>query len=392
MSSSYSVLEQPSKYINKSPITICLSNQLDENWIEVHSDCTNMKLIASELPINEKIFAYLSNLKCLIHLEVTNCMLIDINFVIDLINLQTLNLNNNKIYNATYVSGIHNLTNLTISNNYLTDVYYLNLPNLTFLDISHNKINTLDGLQCLNKLTNLNCDFNYINDLSPLTDLVNIVSLSAISNHITDISCLSNLCKLETLSLDYNVITDLSPISDCGQLTTLTCTNNRITSIMCLINLPNLTKLMCTNNKFNQVTTTIVPQSLADLHWIRKQPDLLHKFSVEIVKQYLVKSTYAIIKTQDNKKTMIDYVIIPEDYDVILQSQSIYVFDQQTYDKIGAVKLLPGTYAIKSDPYNYKIVEIAKPIHQSGWFYNQIKADEKILYTIEIVEMQIKLF
>ena len=75
------------------------------------------------------------------------------------------------------------------------------LPNLTWLDLSHNHISDLQPLSGLTKLTVLNLRFNQIHDLNPLAELFSLTWLSLERNLISDISPLADLSNLSSLNL-----------------------------------------------------------------------------------------------------------------------------------------------------------------------------------------------
>lgn len=75
------------------------------------------------------------------------------------------------------------------------------LRNLTWLDLSHNRISNIQPLSGLTELTHLNLWANWVNDLSPLAELSNLTLLDLGRNNVTDISPLVGLSNLTSLNL-----------------------------------------------------------------------------------------------------------------------------------------------------------------------------------------------
>ena len=117
------------------------------------------------------------------------------------------------MFEKTYeIYGIKNLTDIS------------KLTNLTYLDLSDNKINDLSPLSGLINLQKLNLSGNEIDDLSPLNKLVNLTYLNLSGTtktsyydtreyKINDLSPLRELTGLTELYLDFHDgIKDLSPL------------------------------------------------------------------------------------------------------------------------------------------------------------------------------------
>lgn len=383
-------LINPSDYYNKYVLqSDWNSDKVINKWLLDNPNCIFLKLVSNSTPFDDKLLKMLYRISELKYLECSDCMIVTIDFISDLVDLVWLNLANNKINDLTNLCKLTNLTSLCLKYNNIMDITQLTNTNLVHLDLSNNKLTDINGIQELKQLVRLNLDFNYINDLTYLSKLTKLKVLSLVSNHISDITILGNLYNLESLAVDYNGITDISPLANLTNLTNLSCTNNKICSVVCLVHASKLEKLDCTDNKLDLSTNSLVPRSLDDLQYIRANPAIIKQMCTDVVKQYINKYTYAVIKTENNIKSVVDWVVIPEDYDMVLKSLSIYVYDQETYNKISPDKILLGTYAIKSSNLNYRVIELGRPYVQTGWFYNEIKSNEKLLYTIELVEANI---
>lgn len=120
--------------------------------------------------------------------------------------------------------------------------------NLEELDLSENRIADLTPLQNLTKLTRLELDRNIIADLEPLSGLTNLTTLNLYNNEITDITpiesltelswldlhwanrgkqplpidSLAKLTNLEYISIESNDLTDISPLAELAPYQNLT--------------------------------------------------------------------------------------------------------------------------------------------------------------------------
>ena len=119
-----------------------------------------------------------------------------------LVNLETVNLSNNKIKSIENISG--NIEELSIDNNELTSLSGVqNLSKLKILSVSNNQINSLSELESLGELENLNINKNQIRDVSGLVRCSKLKYLYMDNNYITNFEDLSNLSSLEKYSA-YN--------------------------------------------------------------------------------------------------------------------------------------------------------------------------------------------
>ncbi len=82
---------------------------------------------------------------------------------------------------------------------------------LTRLEVT-NFLSDLTGLEAATNLTFLNLSANRITNISPITALTRLTELNLSGNSITDISPLSGLTNLTNLQLNKNRITDISPL------------------------------------------------------------------------------------------------------------------------------------------------------------------------------------
>ncbi|AWZ49444.1 hypothetical protein C3495_11750 [Clostridiaceae bacterium 14S0207] len=134
------------------------------------------------------------------------------------INLETLDLSENRISDLTPLSNLKKLEYLELDRNIVEDLTPLSkVKSLKHLNIYNNE-NIVDT-QPLANLTNLEwMDMHFCNrgkhtvNVKPLSNLVNLEYLSIESNFIEDISFAKNLKKLKSFSCAVNYVTDVTPV------------------------------------------------------------------------------------------------------------------------------------------------------------------------------------
>jgi len=166
-----------------------------------------------------------------------------------LVNLKFLDLRNNLISDIKGLETLTNLYALWLSNNQIFEIKGLEkLTNLQFLNISNNQIIDIKGLEMLKKLKELKIHKNYIQEINGLDSLENLEELNLSSNQITEIKGLENLRNLKILWLDDNKIAEVKGLENLINLTDLILFKNPIIKIRGLKNLKKLTTLELPNN------------------------------------------------------------------------------------------------------------------------------------------------
>ncbi|MFT3912431.1 MAG: COR domain-containing protein [Ferruginibacter sp.] len=152
--------------------------------------------------------------------------------------------------------------NLDLSNLNLAEIpeQLSEVSQLTFLDLSHNKLTEIKGLEKLNKLTHLYLGGNKINEIKGLEQLTNLQQLYLWSNQITEIKGLEQLIYLTELGLAKNKLTEIKGLEDLTKLTVLDLSKNALAEIKGLEQLKNLIELDISNNNFK-----IIPENLLEL-------------------------------------------------------------------------------------------------------------------------------
>jgi len=127
-----------------------------------------------------------------------------------LYDIRYIDLGDNQItdINADY-GCLPNLQELNLSYNKITSIE--NLEKLTFLSklqLHKNQITKIKWLDKLTKLSELNLGYNQLTSVKWLEANKNLITLELQHNQITDIGRLANLRNLETLKVEYNQIKD----------------------------------------------------------------------------------------------------------------------------------------------------------------------------------------
>ena len=198
------------------------TDSIDDQGIVVLADCINLQVLNLRGLWLDNIWP-LSELTALTELNLEENSVYDIRPLMGLVNLRKLNLSLNPVGEMRLLAGLPNLTELTFSQGGITapsgypfGISNLNqfaeLVNLQFLDLSDNRIIDLTPLTGLKNLEFLNLSDNRIIDLTPLIGLKNLKNLNLESNDINHIGALSGLTHLNGLMLSLNHIVELKPL------------------------------------------------------------------------------------------------------------------------------------------------------------------------------------
>ena len=208
----------------------------------------------------------LSGLKNLTHLSLWGNWISDASPLSALTHLTYLSLENNRISDVSPLSTLTNLRGLDLETNQISDVSSLEvLTNLTHLDFDSNRVSDVSPLAGMTQLMQLDISDNQIADLSPLSALTELTQLDIDDNQVIDISALKNMTKLLWLDIDGNQIIDVSALKNMVDLTRANLDDNQIADISPLRDLTKLEKLDLDHNQISDVSPL---KDLTELTWL----------------------------------------------------------------------------------------------------------------------------
>ena len=142
----------------------------------------------------------------------------DIKVIKNLTKLKELNLNNCGIDDADVTgdifAGLTKAVEIDLSNNRLTSVDFLaNCNELNNLYLDNNKLTNLDVLRDKTKLTALRFSGNEVSDITPLAGHTGLTELRFSKNKVEDIAVISAFSELGSIELNGNKVYDFTPLS-----------------------------------------------------------------------------------------------------------------------------------------------------------------------------------
>lgn len=176
--------------------------------------------------------------------------------IVNNVNLTWLNLSNNKLDSADFVRKLTMLSVLNLSQNSLKNIpiHVQNLEKLKALILNNNEISMIENLDSLSKLNTLVLSHNQICELDGLDALTSLSKLSVAHNEITSFPRLQTLKNLKELRLNDNKICNIPEwVQDLSSLEILDIGNNSISNLDDLSNLSSCPNLHQLNIKGNPV-------------------------------------------------------------------------------------------------------------------------------------------
>ena len=184
-------------------------------------------------------------------LELEKNKISDISPLSGLTKMDTLNLENNNITDISVLSGMTEMNYLDLSNNKISDISPLSgLTKMDTLYLGNNNISDISALSGMTDLYTLWLEGNNISNIDALSGMINLSYLKASNNNISDISALSQLINIESITLSSNNISDISALSGLSILRSVSLTNNNISDISVLLEIPSLDSLNIGMNNY----------------------------------------------------------------------------------------------------------------------------------------------
>lgn len=159
---------------------------------------------------------------------------------------------------------------LTKIPNICDDYHWDILLDIRSIDLWDNQISSIDNdLGCLIHLQELDLSYNKIQSVEKLWNLSNLVSLQLQNNQIKKVSWINWLQKLLSLDLSYNQIQSTQWISDLQSLQELQLQNNQISNISSITTLKNLKILKLDSNQLSPLDIQSIQSmsNIQDLSW-----------------------------------------------------------------------------------------------------------------------------
>ena len=130
------------------------------------------------------------------------------------------------------LKDIGNLVYLNVSHNKLSSIHGLDgCVNLRWLDMSHNRITRTGGMHTLNRLHTLDLNTNQLISMTGLSDTPTIQHLDLSQNHLQKCEDIDKLCLLEHLNLASNTLVELPLLHNHVLLQILNVEDNSIENI-----------------------------------------------------------------------------------------------------------------------------------------------------------------
>lgn len=149
-------------------------------------------------------------------------------------------------------------------------IYVKNVRKISYLNLNHSDIKSIDDLKYFKSLRKLDLSFNKISDLSEITKLINLQELIVNDNQIKDLTGLNGVKTLKKLDVSNNFISDITPLTSLKSLVELDVNNNRVKSVSKLSELPELKVLDISRNNINDIDSLKSKNYKLLLNWGNK--------------------------------------------------------------------------------------------------------------------------
>lgn len=223
-----------------------------------NGEMKKFQIINDELSLENQDIYDLTQISHLTKLKTLNLYGTPVNFIEpleNLINLETLYLNDTKVSNIKHLTKMKKLKNLHLDNTYIDDISSIaNLENLETLDLTRTKVRNLTPLQNLKKLKELILNETFISDLKPLRNLENLQCLGLEGTNIKDkdIASLANLENLRMLDLSNTSIMDTHYLKYLTKMEILNLSNTKVYDSSPFYNMLDLKSLILKDTKINR--------------------------------------------------------------------------------------------------------------------------------------------
>ncbi|XP_021360753.1 leucine-rich repeat and IQ domain-containing protein 1-like isoform X1 [Mizuhopecten yessoensis] len=165
------------------------------------------------------------------YLSMTNCNLVAVDGLQSCKQLQFVHFKHNFIEYVN-LKDLGNLSYVNLSHNKLSVLHGLDgCGNLRWLDLSHNRLTRTGGIYSLRRLHTLNLSHNQLISTTGLGDTPTIQFLDLSHNHLQDCQDISRLCLLQVLKLTSNNLLQLPDLKNQVLLQSLCLEDNSLTCV-----------------------------------------------------------------------------------------------------------------------------------------------------------------
>ena len=232
----------------------------------------------------------ISNLDNLVNLGLGNTGIndSDLEYIIDLNNLKRLYIFDNNLNDISILNNLIQLQELSLYRNpniknlsVLKELSNLTLLNLGATNLQNEDLNVIKDLENLELLA---IHDNPISDISSLKNLESLISLYIYWCEIENIEVVQNFKNLELLSMMDNEISNIEPVSGLTNLEILSFTDNKISSIEPVKDLINLEFLNFANNNVSDINPLIENEGWSEGNIIRMNNNNFDPYEEENMK------------------------------------------------------------------------------------------------------------
>jgi internalin A len=184
-------------------------------------------------PISELYKLKKLELRMIMEGDESPILLSDISPLGGLINLEELDIGQNRIEDIRALKDLVKMRRLKLDRNYvISDIMVITgMTELTYLELENNKIEKLDYMESLKKLKYVNISNNKLMDIQPLSQLVGLNSLYLDDNKLDNIEPLSKFRDLASLGLDNTGVADIGPLKSLEGIRELGLFGNNIVDV-----------------------------------------------------------------------------------------------------------------------------------------------------------------
>ncbi|SJL32707.1 leucine-rich protein [Porphyromonas gingivalis] len=189
-----------------------------------------------------------------VELCLVDCRIDCMAWLVDFPALKSLDLSHNQISKLEGLDGLTSLTGLSLRNNQIRKLEGLDhLTSLRGLDLSGNQLIKLEGLDHLTSLRGLDLSGNQISKLEGLDSLTSLRGLDLSGNQLIKLEGLDHLTSLTGLNLRGNQIAKLEGLNALTSLTGLYLRRNQLIKLEELKDLTQLQELDVSGNDIQSV-------------------------------------------------------------------------------------------------------------------------------------------